>query len=122
MANKRRNLLCIDDHEASLAGWCLFLQNAGYSVQTARNPQEGLELFAVRGIDLVLLDYAMPGMTGNEVAATMKRIKPDVRIVMFSGLSLPESELGGADAFVQKGEDPAVVLHTIEALLGKQSS
>ncbi len=48
MASKRRTLLCIDDHEESLAGWCLYLQNAGYNVQTARTPQEGLELFAVR--------------------------------------------------------------------------
>ncbi len=114
---KRRTLLCIDDHETSLAGWCLYLQNAGYDVQTARTPQEGMELFAVRPIDLVLLDYAMPGMNGREVAATMKRIKPDVRIVMFSGVSLADSEQADADAFVQKGQHPVVLVHKIEELL-----
>lgn len=122
MASKRRTLLCIDDHETSLAGWCLYLQNAGYCVQTARSAQEGLELFATRPIDLVLLDYAMPGMNGREVAATMKRIKPDVRIVLFSGVSLAESETTEADAFVQKGQHPLVLVHTIEKLLGQQAA
>ncbi len=122
MTDKRRTLLCIDDHEASLAGWCLYLQNAGYNVQTARTPQEGLELFAVRPIDLVLLDYVMQGMNGHEVASTMKRIKPDVRIVMFSGLSVPEDEQGGADAFVQKGQHPLALVHTIEELLRERAA
>ncbi len=122
MTDKRPTLLCIDDHETSLAGWCLYLQNAGYNVQTASTPQEGLELFAVRPIDLVLLDYAMPGMNGHEVAATMKRIKPDVRIVMFSGLSVPEDTQGAADAFVQKGQHPLTLVHAIEELLRQRAA
>ena len=77
-------ILCVDDYETSLAGWCLYLQRAGYSVITARTGQEGLERFAVSPVDLVLLDYAMPDSNGDDVAATMRRIKPDVRILMFS--------------------------------------
>jgi CheY-like chemotaxis protein len=122
MASKRRTLLCIDDHETSLAGWCLYLQNAGYDVQTARTPQEGLELLAVRPIDLVLLDYVMPGMNGREVAAVMKRIKPDVRIVMFSGVFLSEAAQADADAFVEKGQHPVAVVHKIEELLGERET
>src|SRR5207253_11125692 len=86
MTTQVKTLLCIDDHESSVAGWCLYLQNAGYSVETAHSAQEGLELFAVRPIDLVLLDYAMPDRNGGEVAATMKRMKPDVCILMLSGV------------------------------------
>jgi CheY-like chemotaxis protein len=55
----RPSILCIDNYETSLAGWCLYLQNAGYSVTTARTAQEGLERFAVAPVDLVLLDYLM---------------------------------------------------------------
>jgi CheY-like chemotaxis protein len=79
-------ILCVEDYETSLAGWCLYLQNAAYSVTRARTAQEGLERFAVSPVDLVLLGYAMPEMNGDDVAATMKRIKPDVRILMFSGV------------------------------------
>jgi CheY-like chemotaxis protein len=82
----RPTILCVDDYETSLAGWCLYLQNEGYSVTTARTAQEGLERFAVTPVDLVLLDYLMPESNGDDVAATMKQIKPDVRILMFSGV------------------------------------
>lgn len=75
MSTGQKTLLCIDDHKPTLAGWCLYLQGAGYLVETAHGPQEGLQLFATQPIDLVLLDYAMPEVDGGEVAATMKRIK-----------------------------------------------
>ena len=115
----RPTILCVDDYETSLAGWCLYLQNAGYSVTTARTAQEGLELFSVSPVDLVLLDYAMPESNGGDVAATMKQIKPDVRILMFSGVeNVPEDARRHVDAFLQKGESPTVVLDKIRDLLG----
>jgi DNA-binding response OmpR family regulator len=87
-------------------------------VTTARMAEEGLQLFAVSPVNLVLLDYAMPDMNGDDVAATMKRIKPDVRILMFSGVSnLPENARLHVDAFLQKGQSPTVVLNKIEQLL-----
>jgi DNA-binding response OmpR family regulator len=110
--------ICIDDYETSLAGWCLYLQNAGYSVTTAPTAQDGLERFAVSSVDLVLLDYAMPDRNGGDVATAMKRIKPDVRILMFSGVpNVPENARLHVDAFLQKGQSPKVVLEKIQELL-----
>ena len=111
-------ILCVDDYETSLGGWCLYLQSEGYLVTTAQTAQEGLQLFAVSPIDLVLLDYALPDSNGDDVAAMMKRIKPDVRILMFSGVpNLPENARLHVDAFLQKGESPTVVLQKIRDLL-----
>lgn len=115
---KLPSILCVDDYETSLAGWCLYLQQAGYSVTTARTAQEGLERFAVSPVDLVLLDYLMPDANGGDVAAMMKRIKPDVRILMFSGLPhVPESARVHVDAFLRKGQLPSLVLAKIRELL-----
>ncbi|MBV8475493.1 MAG: response regulator [Acidobacteria bacterium] len=114
----RPTILCIDDYETSLAGWCLYLQRAGYSVTTARTAQEGLERFAVSPVDLVLLDYSMPDSNGDDVAAMMRRIKPDVRILMFSGVPcVPEGARAHVDGFLQKGQSPAIVLDKIRELL-----
>jgi len=111
-------ILCIDDYETSLGGWCLYLQSVGYSVITAQTAQEGLQLFAVSPVDLVLLDYDLPDSNGHEAAATMKRIKPDVQILMFSGVpNVPESARQHVDAFLQKGQSPAVILDKIRELL-----
>lgn len=117
----RRTILCVDDYETSLAGWCLYLQSAGYIVETARTAQEGLERFATSAVDLVLLDYVMPDNNGDDVAATMKRMKPNVHILMFSGVShVPEAARLHVDAFIQKGKSPVVVLDKIEELLGSR--
>lgn len=114
----RPTILCVDDYETSLAGWCLYLQSIGFSVITARTGQEALEVFATSPVDVVLLDYAMPAIKGDEVAATMKRIKPEVRILMFSGVAdVPEGARKFVDGFVRKGQEPAVVLEKIRGLL-----
>ena len=105
----RKTILVIDDYETSAAGWGLYLHNAKYLVETAYGPEEGLQLFAIRPIDLVLLDYAMPAIDGGQVAATMKQIKPNVPILMLSGVPrVPEQDLAYIDAFVQKGQEPAI--------------
>ncbi|HZQ69970.1 MAG TPA: response regulator [Terriglobales bacterium] len=119
MVGERKSVLCIDDYETAAAGWCLFLQSVGYAVTTAFTAQEGLHLFATSPVDLVMLDYAMPDLNGGEVAATMKRIKPHVPILLFSGLSqVPDPTLVHVDAFLQKGVAPATVLEKIKDLLG----
>jgi hypothetical protein len=49
----------------------------------------------------------------------MKRIKPDVRILMFSGVpDVPDNARHHIDAFLQKGQSPTVVLDKIRELLG----
>jgi len=114
----RPTILCVDDYETSLGGWCLYLQSEGYLVTTAQTAQEGLQLFAVSPVDLVLLDYALPDSNGDDVAAIMKRIKPDVRILMFSGVpNVPDNARLHVDAFLQKGQAPTVVLEKIRELL-----
>src|SRR5262249_19331442 len=114
----RSTIPCVDDYETSLAGWCLYLHYAGYSVVTARTAQEARQLFAVSAVDLVLLHYAMPDSNGDDVAAMMKRMKPDVRILMFSGVpEVPENARLNIDGFLRKGQSPVVVLNKIQELL-----
>jgi CheY-like chemotaxis protein len=112
-----KHVLCIDDYQTALAAWCLYLQGEGYCVTGASSPQEGLEIFATQQVDAVVLDYAMPKLTGDTVAAWMKKMKRDVSIIMFTGVSDVEGTAGNkVDALVEKGCQPGVLLGLIDNL------
>lgn len=117
--SKTSVILCVDDDVAALALRCLVLSSAGYEVLTAADGAAALELFrCIRG-DLVITDYWLPGLTGTQVAAEMKRLKPAIPIVLFSGLV--EAPLGSehADLVITKGMPAVEFLREVGKLLPK---
>src|SRR5262249_37478723 len=66
-------ILVADDHEASLTGLRDLLRVADYSVWTASNGTDALRLACETRPDVVLLDVVMPGLSGVEVCARLKR-------------------------------------------------
>ena len=120
MASGQQTLLCIDDNQSSLKICKIILEDFGYKVSTASSAREGLEIFASHVIDAVILDYQMPEMNGELVAAEMRRTKPRVPILMLSGWgSLPESALQMVDGFVAKGDPVEFFLLAIQQLLSR---
>ena len=115
---RRPLILCVDDEFNGLEGRKMLLEDAGYKVLVATTGADALQLFASHPVDLVLLDYHMPGMNGDVVAAHMKASQSDVPIALLSADDgLPESALKWVDAFVSKSESPANLLQIIEHLL-----
>jgi PAS domain S-box-containing protein len=80
-------ILVIDDEETVLGLAKRVLENYGYTVFTADNGLEGVEVYQKNAeqIDLVLLDVIMPGLSGRECFARLKEINPDVKVVLSSG-------------------------------------
>ena len=110
-------ILCVDDEVTGLSVRKMFLESQGYSVLTAENGADALALFASETVDLVVLDYAMPGMDGGVVAKEMKSLKPAVPIILLSAyVDLPEETLTLVDQYVTKGEPPPVLLRAIAKL------
>lgn len=70
------------------------------------------------GVDLVLLDYAMPGMNGDEVAALVRQQFPNLPLVAVSAVGqLPSHFLDIVESSVQKGQDPEVLLAAVAQVL-----
>ena len=115
-------ILCVDDEPIGLKVRKLMLEHAGYSVLTASSGREGLNIFSRECIRAVVLDYAMPEMNGGEVAAEMKRRKPDIPILMLSAyVDLPDDALQYVDARALKGESPVAFLQELEKLIGDKT-
>lgn len=105
MSSKRSTtvVLCIDDNEDILEVLRMLLEDEGFTVLTASSGARGLELAANDPVDVVILDYDMPGMNGHDVAVALREWEPQIPIVMFSGaIDIPSQTLRLVNAFVSK--------------------
>ena len=113
-----KTVLCVDDEAIGLRVRKILLEGHGFKVLTASSGQQGLRVFDENHVDLVVLDYYMPGMNGGDVAAEMRRRRPAVPIIFLSAyFSLPPAALDLANAFITKGDPPDVLIHKIEQLM-----
>lgn len=111
-------VLCVDDERIGLRVRKIMLESRGFKVLTASSGAQGLKLFEENRVDVVVLDYFMPELNGGEVAAEMRRRRPEVPIVFLSAyFSLPPEALEVADAFITKGDPPDVLIEKIQNLL-----
>ena len=114
-------ILCIDDEALGLQIRRAVLERAGYQVLTALNGASGLSIFWDQPIDIVVLDYVMPGLDGGQVAAEMRKQKPDTPILLLSAyVNLPLEVLSLVDHTVLKGDGPDKLLGKIRELLDRQ--
>jgi CheY-like chemotaxis protein len=118
MSRAKATILCIDDHRNGLIGRKMLLEQCGYDVLEAGSAEEGLNLFLSRRVDAVVLDYQMPGMTGDVVASRMKFINSQIPIMLLSAYGpLPKNKLRSVDTFFSKSESPNALLSAIGDLL-----
>jgi len=113
-----KTILCVDDEKIGLRVRKIMLEGHGFRVLTATSGEQGLALLAENEIDLVVLDYYMPGMNGGDVAAQVRRQKPDLPIIFLSAyFSLPPAALELANAFITKGDPPDILIDKILQLV-----
>jgi len=121
MTRAKATILCIDDHWKGLIARKMLLEKNGYEVLEASGVEEGLKLFLSRNVDAVVLDYQMPGTSGDQIAERMKRINSHVPIMLLSNYGpLPKSKLRSVDSFLTKSQPPDILLSTLQGLLSDQ--
>jgi CheY-like chemotaxis protein len=117
--DQRTRLLCVDDDELALLVSATILREEGYEVLTCSDPLRAAHVAQSQELDLAILDYEMPAMTGAELAAFCKAVNPGMKVILFSGMpTIPNHELAFADLFLQKGDSLEVLLEGVGALLG----
>ena len=112
-----KTVLCIDDNEDVLECEKAFLETFGYTVLTAPSGGKALELASAHSVDVIVVDYFMPEINGQEVAVEMRRLSPRAPIIMLSGaVDIPEQALKSVDAFIAKDQLANRLLTTIVQL------
>jgi DNA-binding response OmpR family regulator len=107
-------LLCIHRDPAQLA----LLRENGYELLTATSSSEGLRLLKLRPIDAIVLEYHLGLVDGAVVAADIKKVKPQLPIVMLADhLDLPDGALKSVDALVIKADGAHFLWATVHFVL-----
>jgi CheY-like chemotaxis protein len=112
--------LLADDQEGVRQAIRLLLRVDDHDVTEARNGNEAFELFSHHSFDLVITDFHMPGMHGDELASKIKQISPAKPIIIITAFAhdLRECE-HTADAVLDKPVSFPDLRRTIAQLLGQ---
>jgi putative nucleotidyltransferase with HDIG domain len=114
-------ILIVDDDPMLLTSTSRLLEREGHRVFVAENGTKGVELCRQESVHLILLDYFMPGLTGEEVVKEIRSFDKDVRIILQTGQAnrparqlLRDLEIQG---YHDKSEGPEKLLIWVDTAL-----
>lgn len=103
---EKKTVLFVDDEQIVLDVGSLMLQKLGYNVLAVCNGNRAMDILKKNKVAFVLLDMLMPGMNGFQIYHSLKKIQPNVKIILTSGHAVFQSEGRpesiGFDGFIQK--------------------
>ncbi len=119
-------LLLVEDEEALRQAATDFLKMRGYTVLSARDAAEALNIVSIRSekIDVLITDLVMPGLSGRLLAQELVKISPETRIMYMSGYSdaavLEDAAMDQTSAFLRKPFRMDALSAKIREVLGVQ--
>jgi PAS domain S-box-containing protein len=119
-------VLVVDDEPAVLKVICALLEHEGLETRSASDSEAALDLFrqSPQAYDLLVVDQTMPKLTGTELVLQIKRLRPDLPIILCSGHSdqISEDNIAdyGIDRYLRKPVERATLIETLRALFNYQ--
>jgi len=112
------SILWIDDEIELLKPHIIYLEGKGYSITAVNSGNEALEILENTNFDLVFLDENMPGLSGLETLSLMKRMKPNLSVIMITKSeeeSIMEEAIGSKISdYLIKPVNPSQILLSIK--------
>jgi two-component system response regulator (stage 0 sporulation protein F) len=90
MSQSRTRILIVDDAGPVVVLCVNVLQALGYAVKGAKRGEAAMEMIRKENIDLMVLDYKMPGMSGFEVFEQARPLHPNMAVVLVTGHGTPD--------------------------------
>jgi DNA-binding response OmpR family regulator len=119
---KASQILVVDDEPLMRESLERLLAADGHIVQSATNGRDAVVLFEKGKFDLVIVDYEMPDVKGDELALMIKALAPDQPLIMISAFpkALISNLLTDVDMIINKPFDPQELRAGVERLLGNR--
>ena len=115
------HILLIDDQPKAIEFLEFRLKQAGYRVTLAQNGELGLQAARIDPPQAVVLDVTMPELNGYQTCRELKKLRADLPVIILTGKTEPADRFWalecGADEFLTKPVDPALVLQKLSGLL-----
>ena len=117
----KKIILCVDDNEQELSVLKFMLTTNGYRVFSASSGQEAIGIFANTPVDLVLADFSMPQMNGNQLVDRLKRTAAHVPMIVLGDPQTMVGEIHAADALLAKKScSPQELLERIKVMSARK--
>jgi DNA-binding response OmpR family regulator len=120
---QQRHILLIDDQPKALEFLDFRLRQTGYRTTFAQNGELGLQSLRKDPPDAVILDVTMPELNGYQTCRELKRRNAALPVIILTGKTEPADRFWalecGADEFVTKPVDPALILQKLAQLLDR---
>lgn len=117
------NILVVDDEKVVRATFLAILRDIGFSASEASNGKEAIDIVSKESLDAVVLDLKMPGMSGIETLQELKKINPDLPVIIVTAhgdiqTAVNAIKLGAYD-FVLKPPDFDMLTVTLKRAVEK---
>jgi CheY-like chemotaxis protein len=120
-------ILIVEDHPTMREAMRLVLEGEGFDIHEASNGDQALAAVREERPDLVLLDMSIPGISGPDVLAAVKKEteNSEVRVIVVTATGeegRAAAMAGGADHYFTKPFSPIALLQAVEEVLGPENA
>ncbi len=121
----KKSILIVEDEAGPRESLRMILKPF-YEIHTASNGEEAIQTIQTQAVDVVTLDLNMPGMRGIDVLKELKKLKPEVEVIIITALAtLPNAHKAiqyGASDFLSKPFHVSEVIAVIKKSIDRQES
>lgn len=120
------DILVIDDNRMQLSVRAAVLEGAGFSVTSASSAEQAMQLLgdvAAESLRLIVTDHMLPGASGATFVRELRRFKPDVPVLVITGMDEAEPEYAGMGVvFLHKPCAPEELIARVRQALGASAA